>query len=516
MGHDAAQEGDRSLARIQVPHAVRVAFDEVLDLFRCVEGTEASVTSFVEALVAEGIGPDLPADVDANPMARTRGRALVEDLLARSTNHWEHLPTRSSHRTEADRATTDLLSFEALYRCAGEGDAAALDRQMRHLLRLEDTLSVRLGRLLVEMGDRGAWARLRFAGPGHYAEERLRIGRSRAEDRVRAARSLRRFPALRDAYERGLIGLQATLQIVRLLGESVTDRATEEAWVRHAVAATIKRIRDESRALGRGLVLNRRLSDPHPPGHEGESTGASAIGNRSPSRPLSDSDWQSSLHRTIGTARERVRQLGLLATGASPNAIPPTDIASIALPLSPDVFLRLRLPSELCASFLATIETARRRLTREVDTDPWAERVPGAVARPSWIAARTFSIRARRIPSWVGLLALLEEFADLWDRQNRPASPARDAIYIREGWRCAAPGCTSRRNLEDHHVVYRSRGGSDALSNRICLCRFHHQLGEHGELAACSGSAPLAMTWRLGRAGIGGRYRNELRLEVAA
>jgi hypothetical protein len=516
MGHDAAQEGDRSLARIQVPHAVRVAFDEVLDLFRCVEGTEASVTSFVEALVAEGIGPDLPADVDANPMARTRGRALVEDLLARSTNHWEHLPTRSSHRTEADRATTDLLSFEALYRCAGEGDAAALDRQMRHLLRLEDTLSVRLGRLLVEMGDRGAWARLRFAGPGHYAEERLRIGRSRAEDRVRAARSLRRFPALRDAYERGLIGLQATLQIVRLLGESVTDRATEEAWVRHAVAATIKRIRDESRALGRGLVLNRRLSDPHPPAREGESTGASGISARSPSRPLSDSDWQSSLHRTIGTARERVRQLGLLATGASPNAIPPTDIASIALPLSPDVFLRLRLPSELCASFLATIETARRRLTREVDTDPWAERVPGAAARPSWVAARTFSIRARRIPSWVGLLALLEEFADIWDRQNRPASPARDAIYIREGWRCAAPGCTSRRNLEDHHVVYRSRGGSDALSNRICLCRFHHQLGEHGELAACSGSAPLAMTWRLGRAGIGGRYRNELRLEVAA
>jgi hypothetical protein len=116
----------------------------------------------------------------------------------------------------------------------------------------------------------------------------------------------------------------------------------------------------------------------------------------------------------------------------------------------------------------------------------------------------------------VGLLALLEEFVQTWDRQQRSANPARDAIYIRDGWRCSAPGCTSRRNLEVHHVVYRSQGGSDALLNRLCLCRFHHQLGEHGELASCSGSAPLAITWRLGRAAIGGRYRNERRIEVAA
>ncbi|HEU4400678.1 MAG TPA: HNH endonuclease signature motif containing protein, partial [Candidatus Polarisedimenticolia bacterium] len=63
--------------------------------------------------------------------------------------------------------------------------------------------------------------------------------------------------------------------------------------------------------------------------------------------------------------------------------------------------------------------------------------------------------------------------------------------------------------LEDHHVVYRSRQGPDDLSNRACLCRFHHQRGEHGDLASCRGTAPLGILWRLGRKDLSSWYRNE-------
>ena len=35
--------------------------------------------------------------------------------------------------------------------------------------------------------------------------------------------------------------------------------------------------------------------------------------------------------------------------------------------------------------------------------------------------------------------------------------------------------------------------------NRITLCRFHHQRGEHGGLMSVRGEAPLGLTWRLGR-----------------
>lgn len=524
-----AEDSARVLARLHLPRAVRVAFDEALDLFRCVDGRESSVTSFIEALVAENVGLEGCGDIDENPLNRGQGRALAEDLLARSTNHWSHLPAIPSARDEASRALGDLLSFQSLDRSAGDGDATVLDRQLHHLIRHEDSLSVRLGRLLMEMGERGAWARLRFTGPGHYAEERLRIGRSRAEDRVRVARALRRFSVLRHAYERGLIGLEATLRIVRLLGAGVADRATEDEWVRHAVITTVKRLRDESRALGRGVYLNRSPTGFHPSMQDRASPQSTEaefrpphqplvpLGPGNPLSPLTDAEWHRSLRRAIGTARERVHQLGLIAAGVNQMTMPPTAPgASSALPASPDVFLSLRLPAELSSSFLATVEAARRRLTGEVGDDPWTETAAATGERPSWVAARTFSNRARRIPSWVGLLALLEEFVDIWDRQQRSTRPARDAIYIRDGWRCAAPGCTSRRNLEDHHVIYRSRGGNDSYANRICLCRFHHQMGEHGSLAACSGTAPLAIMWHLGRAGIGGRFRNEKRTEVAA
>ena len=61
-------------------------------------------------------------------------------------------------------------------------------------------------------------------------------------------------------------------------------------------------------------------------------------------------------------------------------------------------------------------------------------------------------------------------------------------------------------------MVYRSQGGSNAVSNRTCLCRFHHQRGEHGDLASCRGEAPLGLHWRLGKRGLGAHFRCERRL----
>jgi 5-methylcytosine-specific restriction endonuclease McrA len=127
----------------------------------------------------------------------------------------------------------------------------------------------------------------------------------------------------------------------------------------------------------------------------------------------------------------------------------------------------------------------------------------------SALVARVLHARFGSVPEWVGLLALVEDFIATWDDPRLSPKRAGDRIYIRDGWRCTAPHCTSRRNLEEHHVLYRSRGGTEALSNRICLCRFHHQQGEHGGLARCRGEAPLGITWRLGWNGMGGTFRNE-------
>jgi hypothetical protein len=86
-------------------------------------------------------------------------------------------------------------------------------------------------------------------------------------------------------------------------------------------------------------------------------------------------------------------------------------------------------------------------------------------------------------------LALLQ-----WRGQPRH----RDPVFERDGWRCAVPGCSSRRNLHDHHVVFRSRGGGHARDNRITLCAAHHLHGVHAGVVRVDGRAPDGLRWELG------------------
>jgi hypothetical protein len=221
--------------------------------------------------------------------------------------------------------------------------------------------------------------------------------------------------------------------------------------VDRAAAATIKRLQDETRAVARLMVLR--------------------AGDR---EPLDDITWHASLHRQAGTARRRVQALTGLALAAP----------------APLLALRLILRRETAAAFRRVLAAARRDA----------------------VLVQTFAAAGGFVPEWAALLVLLQEFIETWDVDLAGRRPSAQRIYNRDGWRCMAPGCTSRRNLEIHHVMYRSQGGDHRPGNLICLCRFHHQMGEHGLLAKVRGAAPLGLVWRLGQDGRGGRYRNELRL----
>jgi hypothetical protein len=88
-----------------------------------------------------------------------------------------------------------------------------------------------------------------------------------------------------------------------------------------------------------------------------------------------------------------------------------------------------------------------------------------------------------------------------WEEMSpKPKSEYR--VYERDGWRCTAPGCSSRRNLHDHHIRFRSLGGTDDLGNRTTLCAWHHLRGVHAGIVRCRGRAPGALRFELGvRAG---------------
>jgi hypothetical protein len=106
--------------------------------------------------------------------------------------------------------------------------------------------------------------------------------------------------------------------------------------------------------------------------------------------------------------------------------------------------------------------------------------------------------RSPATPEWCGLVRLLEHVKAEWGRAPRHHDP----VFARDGWRCAVPACSSRRNLHDHHIVFRSQGGDNARNNRVTVCAWHHLRGIHAGRLRAWGRAPDAVQWELGvRAG---------------
>jgi len=546
----AVEDADDDLVavRLPLPEPARRAFDEAADMFRAVEGRESGIADFVEALCAEAAAGAAPFEVDTSPVRHGPSVEAIEAAMARATSRWRHLRDRDRGDTwgvglddpvEADRIMVDgdadcdaddgpagtraLLATAARLAQDTRTDPDAVDRRLRGLLRIAADLERRLGDVLAELAARGGWARLLFADAGHYAEERLGLSRTVALDRARLARALRCRPALRAAVAEGRIGCEAALLVLRALGPEPGDTAAEEAWVASAAALSIKRLRDEVRAArAEGDATQAGARSPVAAVSSAaaiSSAGAAPATGRRSAYPLDDETWHASLRREPGRSRRRVLRAGLAALGAFGPVAPVTpgdpDVFhpdSAPLPAGPDVFLRLRLPQIWAARFVAAIEAARASRSRDADAIPWDEPFERPGAPPSLLAARMYTARSRRVPAWIGLLALLEDFVFTWDPVESPPARPADAIHVRDGWRCAAPGCTSRGNLEEHHVVYQSQGGDDDPATLVSLCRFHHQRGEHDGLARVRGRAPLGLIWRLGQADLGTWYRNERRV----
>jgi hypothetical protein len=131
----------------------------------------------------------------------------------------------------------------------------------------------------------------------------------------------------------------------------------------------------------------------------------------------------------------------------------------------------------------------RQLCAHDVDVDATEElvwRLPRGVAA-------LFCALLRKLP----FEALLDHALGTWLLRD-PTARRPDPVIERDGYRCAVPGCSSRRNLHDHHIEFRSAGGSDAQGNRITLCAFHHQRCLHAGLLRIRGRAPAELVFELG------------------
>jgi hypothetical protein len=139
-----------------------------------------------------------------------------------------------------------------------------------------------------------------------------------------------------------------------------------------------------------------------------------------------------------------------------------------------------------------------RRLEQDVDAPP---RAAIAFHAPREVAVLFLAVLSRA----GSLEALLAHAIATWTEAGGQFDDYAD--FERDNYRCAVPGCRARRNLQSHHIAFRSAGGPDEPWNRLTLCACHHHRGVHGkpvQTVSIRGEAPDELIFELG----GERYRS--------
>jgi len=312
-------------------------------------------------------------------------------------------------------------------------------------LRLEQRAGSEIGRLLGEVVRDGLHRLRGYRSVEAYARERLGIALSKARALLRLERACGVCPVLRRAYREGRVSWVKAQELARvlLLEASHPWRAR---WVGWAPQVTFRRLEEDVECA---LVL--RATDPQ---------GFAHTGGLPDTEPGAPDRWREAVGRPESDDGAR-RQ-----TRANPTA---------------GAGYVERRRSEAARFFF----TAPREVARQIR---------------SVIAAVRIQIEERAgRPATEGeaMDAILVHALEAWGRLE-PELRRAHRVYERDGWRCAVPGCTSYRNLHDHHIRFRSAKGSDALENRVTLCAFHHLHGVHAGTIRCTGQAPDGLVFELG------------------
>ena len=539
-------------------------------------GVRQFVEDFVGEAISSGLDPAIWPKRPIRYRADTN-RSVPRTADSRMSDRRELLDRRSAAATPSRHTGAMRRALEALVRIdktletaqrltgsnqVGSGGQAKFARTraqtLKQIIKLEDQVAIHIAELLVDLDAHVRWKRIGFSGLAEYAAERVGWSASETYRRVRLSRHLRPLAALRGAYENGRVGVEAATWVVRnVLNDATQGKAPETKqqrnWTRHAATVTIKRLRDEDRLLRRQQLLRRSAvaqqitveharqrsrgsaTELHTPTVTAQRPAQASEVNRKSSAagircgpPItavakrfrvvkwstlsaeglagipSDADWRSFVGRTPGQGRDQALALGskLVERVALRGAVA-------------DLPMKLVLPEDLAQTFWGCIESARRSLSERA---PFLCRQPApsdARLSPAERIARDLCARDQRLPHWLGLQWLLEQFMQTWDDPNTMSRRPLDAIHSRDGWRCTAPGCTARRNLQIHHLKHRAQGGGNEVWNLQEVCAFHHLQGEHGDFARVRGRAPLNVVWRLGTADLGTWYRNERRISPA-
>jgi hypothetical protein len=408
----------------------------------------AAVAAAAAATAATAATAKGTATADAPSAANVNAGA---DVGAATSAHAAADPGATGpQKPEAHDAARDTVqgfprAIAALASGLVEADAFELDRRLRGAIRLEQTLDAAMAPLLrivtsPEFEWRGDYQTL-----STYASEQLGMSPSKARALLRLERAGDFCPELRRAYRAGRLSWVKAQCLLPLLWLDIGGE-WRPVWVAWACRVTVRRLQqDVERALllraGHDRAFQRCMFDP------GRAQD-----------PIPESEQQMCAHDVDTEATQE---------------------------------LVFRVPVGVAALFFAVRETLRAKLREARARSLGLATGPESPATPNTRPVNRF------VTDGEVFEALLDGALRAWTLRD-PTARRPDAVIERDGYRCAVPGCTSRCSLHDHHVIFRSAGGSDAPDNRVTLCAFHHQRCLHAGLLGVMGRAPDALVFELG------------------
>jgi hypothetical protein len=319
-------------------------------------------------------------------------------------------------------------------------DNAELDRRLEEAIVQSERADRLICCFLSEVKDRGAYRDFGFENIYDYALQRFGFKQRKTRYFLFLGRKVQELPQIREALRSGKLGWCKATRIA-----AVATKQDETTWLDSALALSVAEL---DRRLRDGT--DRMVSMLHFPVTEDV-------------RVL----WENGLEiarRVVGAEISPVQALEYMiaewiATWGNGGA-PPEESEPEPEP-EPEA-------EETPAS--VSVENAPAAETKPLPLFPFAEEISVNVENP--------------------LLCPETDRAIL----DRAGASFRKRIFDRDGWKCTYPGCNARRQLNVHHIEFRSHGGPDEAWNCTTLCQFHHDL-LHAAQIGLKGRAPHQLDW---------------------
>ena len=392
-------------------------------------------------------------------------RDLIKAGIEQETDKWSFLSWAPMAVKLVGQLEADLeLVKSAVAEASGRDGARRLHEALLRLVGYHELIERYLGRLLRFFGDHRLHERCLFLSLRHYAGERLGVSARQVGYLTSRERVFIHHPELEEAFLDGRVG-SAKVRLLEPLARQVWP-CDWKAWIERAEKVTVRRLTDEA-----SWAIDYCQRDPvgwkdkkGKPPQTGEGPYALVDGRW---HTCSGNDLDS-LDASAGVAAIEGLNVVCPAPGV-PGGNQGPGAGESNPPLTS--LIRFTAPPEPASIWFRAMEACQRLIGNDA-------------------------------PTWRCLEMIVDHFLLVWAPERDPEHVTTgypNAVFQRDGWRCTVPGCRLRANLTPHHIVKRSRGGGNEMTNLTTVCFHHHLEGIHRGLVGVSGRAPDQLVWELGR-----------------